>query len=36
LTGTVEKFYQGNPIVKVRQLSGTISNVEEETNIVLD
>jgi hypothetical protein len=36
LTGIVEKFYQWNPIVKVRQLSGTISNVEDDTNIVLD
>ena len=36
LTGVVEKFYQGNPIVKVYWLSGTISSVEEETNIVLD
>ena len=36
LTGVVEKFYQWSPIVKVSQLSGTISNVEDETNIVLD
>ena len=36
LTGIVEKFYQWNPIVKVRQLSGTKSNIEDDTNIVLD
>jgi len=36
LTGIVEKFYQWDPIVKVRQLSGTMSKVEDETNIVLD
>ena len=37
LTGVVEKFSQWNPIVKVRQLSGTMSDVEEgDTNIVLD
>ena len=32
----MEKFYQWDPIVKVRQLSGTMSKVEDETNIVLD
>ena len=36
LTGIVEKFYQWDPIVKVRQLSGTKSSVEDDTNIVLD
>jgi len=36
LTGIVEKFSQWNPIVKVNQLSGTVSGVEDETNIVLD
>ena len=37
LTGIVEKFSQWNPIVEVRQLSWTMSNVEDEdTNIVLD
>lgn len=36
LTWIVEKFYQWSPIVKVRQLSGTKANEEEETNIVLD
>lgn len=36
LTWIVEKLYQGNPIVKVITLSWTVSNVEEETNIVLD
>ena len=36
LTGIVEKFYQWDPIVKVRQLSWTKSSVEDDTNIVLD
>lgn len=36
LTWIVEKFYQWNPIVKVKLLSWTISNMEDETNIVLD
>lgn len=37
LTWIVEKFYQGNPIVKVYSLSWTISAEEDaDTNIVLD
>ena len=36
LTWVVEKFYQWNPIVKVTTLSGSKTNVEDETNIVLD
>jgi hypothetical protein len=37
LTGTVEKFYQGNPIVKVFSLSGTLAWLDDsDTNIVLD
>jgi len=36
LTWVVEKFYQWNPIVKVKSLSWTISEIEEDTNIVLD
>lgn len=36
LTWIVEKFYQWDPIVKVIALSWTVSEVEEETDIVLD
>lgn len=36
LTGIVEKFYQGNPIVKVIALSGTLAWSGDNTNIVLD
>lgn len=37
LTWLVEKFYQGNPIVKVLYLSGTLAWIDEsDTNIVLD
>lgn len=37
LTGTVEKFYQWNPIVKVVSLSWTLAWADEsDTNIVLD
>ena len=36
LTGTVEKFYQWNPIVKVLQLSGNRSDAGDTTDIVLD
>ena len=36
LTGIVEKFYQWNPIVKVKNLSWTLSDVEYDTDLVLD
>lgn len=36
LTWVVEKFNQEMPIVRVIQLSGTLSDAEEETDIVLD
>lgn len=36
LTWTVEKFYQGNPIIKVVALSGTLAWSGNNTNIALD
>ena len=36
LTWTVEKFYQGNPIIKVLALSGTLAWSGDDTNIVLN
>lgn len=37
LTGMIEKFYQGEPIVKVYSLSWNLANEEDgDTNIVLD
>ncbi len=36
LTWTVEKFYQGNPIIKVIALSGTLAWSGNNTNIALD
>ena len=36
LTGIVEKFYQGNPIIKVVALSGSLAWSGDNTNIVLD
>jgi len=36
LTGIVEKFYQGNPIIRVISLSGTLAWSGDVKNIVLD